>query len=55
MKIYEVTIKMYCGHLDVEVEFEDGYDPTDNEIYDAAVKEIERDLNVSKLAYYNQK
>ena len=55
MKIYEVTIRMYCGHLDVEVEFEDGYEPTDEEIHEAAVKVIEEELYLSKLSYYNKK
>jgi len=55
MKTYEVTIMLYCGVLDVEVEFEDDYEPTDDEIHDAAVQEIERDLEGSKLEYYRKK
>lgn len=55
MKTFEVNIRMDCGHLDVEVDFEDGYEPTDDEIHDAAVEVIEDELSRSKLSYYNQK
>ena len=54
MTTYQVTIQLYCGNLDVEVEFEEDYDPTDDEIHDAAVKEIENDLVASKLGFYNK-
>jgi len=54
MTTYQVTIQLSCGSLDVEVEFEDGYDPTDDEIHDAAVAEIENDLAMSKLDCYNR-
>jgi len=54
MATYQVTVQLYCGSLDVEVEFQDkNYDPTDDEIHDAAVAQIEEDLAMSKLSYYN--
>jgi len=53
MTTYQVTVQLSCGNLDVDVEFEDGYDPTDDEIHDAAVAEIEEDLGRSKLGFYN--
>ncbi len=52
MHTYEVTIQLASGSLDIEVEFQDGQDPTDDEIHDAAIKEIEQELGRSKLAYY---
>jgi hypothetical protein len=52
MTTYEVTIQLSIGSLDIEVEFEDGQDPTDDEIHDAAIREIELELGRSKLAYY---
>ena len=54
MKRYEVTIQLYCGNFDVEVEFPDDVNPTDDQIHDAAVEEIEKDLSTSKLGYYRQ-
>ena len=49
MTTYQVTIMLSCGILMVEVEFEDSYSPTDDEIHDAAVRQIEYDLSMSKL------
>ena len=52
METYQVTVRLYWGSLNVEVEFEDDFEPTDLEIHDAAVKEIEETLPMSKLDWY---
>jgi hypothetical protein len=54
MSVYEVTIRLGIGSLDLEVEFEDGYEPTQDEIHDAAEREIEAELTQSKLDYYRK-
>ena len=51
---YQVTIQLFCGNLDVEVHFSEGSNPTDDEIYAAAVKEIKQDLSDAKLGFYNK-
>lgn len=56
MITYEVTITLDIGHLDVEVEFDaNDYEPTDDEIHDAAIEVIEEELSRSKLAWYQKR
>lgn len=55
MTTYEVTMQLASGSLDVEVEFEDGYEPTDNEIFFAAIEVIEEELSMSKLGCYRKR
>ena len=50
--IYEVTVQLASGSLDVEVEFEPFEDPTDAQVLQRARTEIESQLELSKLDSY---
>lgn len=54
MNIYEVTIQLDIGGLDFEVEFEDGYEPTDDEILFAAIEVIKESADMAKLKEYRK-